>query len=150
MLIRLLVAVLTLVGPLPLRVCTCATAHPALTPESHGAQHNLTHDETVQVDHLVPDETPIGGAASHLHSDCSDESRQPIPHERECPAGNPRPLVREAVSPPTTDLPSDYDTPIVVTETPSRIGPHFATSFVQQSTRTSNVPLYLTFLALRN
>ena len=134
MLIRLLVAVLTLAGPIPLRVCTCAAAHAAPAPESHAAPHGPA----------------IDGAESHAHADCCDESHQPTQHERECPAANPRPLVREAVSPAASDAPSDYSSQVAVVETPPLAGPRLAAPSARQSTRTSNTPLYLTLLTLRN
>jgi hypothetical protein len=145
MLIRLLVAVLTLAGPTPFRVCTCAAAHAALTSESHAALHGFSHGETGHESHSSPD----GTAESHSHPDSCGQSHQPTQHEPECPAANPRPLVREAVPPVTPDAPSG-SAQVAAAEAPPLTGPHPASSLAHRPDRASNVPLYLTFLTLRN
>lgn len=156
MLIRLLVVVLTLVGPMPFRVCTCAAGLPTQTAAERpapvtpaatkpcGCQHESVR--AVSVDADAP-------AHTDSHSDSSDptgSTSHPDRHERDCPATNPTPVVRDAVTPPAVDAPTDYvgSTPPVWAQ-PSQL---LTTSLVCRPAppRASKLPLYITLLSIQN
>ena len=158
MLIRLLVVVLTLVGPMPFRVCTCAAGLPAQTTADRpapvtpaatkpcGCQHDSVR--AVSVETVAP-----APAHTDSHSDDSaptgDTPRQDR-HERDCPATNPAPVVRDAVTPPSVDAPTDDvgSVPAVWVQ-PSQL---LTTSSIvcRAAPRASKLPLYITLLSIRN
>lgn len=153
MLIRLLVVVLMLVGPMPFRVCTCAAGSPAqttfehgptiaLAPKSCGCEHGSARDAVAP----VPDH-------AGSHSDDSGppgDAPHPDRHERDCPAANPAPVVRDAVAAAAVDVPTDYVGPAPT------VGVHLSkllsTSLVCRPVppHASTRPLYITLLSLRN
>jgi hypothetical protein len=123
--IRLVVAMLMLVGPLPARVCTCAAAE----------VHDLGESDSPTAD--LPDED---GHCGHSHGK----------HRPDCPAVNPQVAAPDAVSPSASvtasDLVPDAPSPIpslvwtVVTPVvPAAPGP-----------TARRLPLYITFRSLRN
>ncbi len=151
MLIRLLVVVLTLVGPMPFRVCTCAAAPPiqtaaadpvatppkATTKKSCGCRSSSTH-----------------AAPPHAHADCAasptSDTRHPDRHESDCPATDPSPVVRDAVAPTAVDSSTECvgSAPAVWVQ-PSQL---LTTSVVCRpaAPRASKLPLYITLLSIRN
>ncbi len=144
MLIRLLVVVLTLVGPLPCRACTCA-AHPvhAAHDEPASAPETAAPKESCGCDH---DETDPADADDHS-APPRDSHHQ---HERDCPATDPTPVVRDAVTSPAVDPPTDC------AEANAGVWVKF-TPFLTPSVlcrpappRPPKLPLYLTLLSLRN
>lgn len=153
MLIRLLVVVLMLVGPVPFRVCTCAAGPLAQTtfehgpttasaPKSCGCDHGLAHDAIAP----APDPAGSNSDGSGPPGDVPHSDR----HERDCPVANPTPVVRDAVSPAAVDIPTDYvgSAPAVWSRplcllTRSVVG-------VPSPPRPSKLPLYLTLLSIRN
>jgi hypothetical protein len=159
MLVRLLIAVLMLTGPLPVRVCTCAAAArpsapadqalPSLGPpaaESTGCGCRNKSNADSQADAA---ETPSGdhsareAGGGHSHPD-----RQP--HERNCPAVNPRPVVTAAVPSPAADAPTDHDLGLPLWVDPvGGCGARISSRPKRHQTLRS-VPLYISLLTLRN
>ena len=157
MLIRLLVVVLTVVGPMPFRVCTCAASLPprmcadapapvpakAMTKKSCGCESGPIHSAPAR--HVAP---------PHANTDCSSPSTGDAPHQdrhdRDCPATNPAPVVRDAVTPPAVDSPTDCSGPVLaVLVQPSQL---LITSVARRPAppRASKLPLYITLLSIRN
>lgn len=156
MLIRLLVVVLTLVGPLPFRVCTCAAAVPAQTAagEPIPARPTAATRKACGCDHGTAHPAPVRQVAPpHVHADDSAPSRDaphPDRHESDCPAANPFPVVRDAVTPVAVDVPTDDVGPVpavwgqtVRISTTSALRP-------PAPPRASKLPLYITLLSIRN
>ena len=154
MLSRVLVAVLTLVGPMPFRVCTCAARHPAPTPTREVAPVR-TPNKSCRCTHCTPVKAvAVSRTVSEqrvLESVRPGESAPANGHERDCPAANPSSPVRDAATtkapePPTESAPAETlaavapslsPTPRAFTTPPGR---HCA----------PGIPLYLAFLSLRN
>lgn len=154
MLVRLLVAVLMLTGPNPARVCTCAAS---ASPPASAAESLPTavapHKEksgcgcrgksdpasaTTEIDGVVC----AGVQDSH-----SDSDRHP--HDQNCPAVNPQPVV-SAVPPPAPDAPADYDLGLLTWAVPSNGRPVGVANPADSSHRFRSVPLYISLLTLRN
>ncbi len=157
MLIRLLVVVLTVVGPMPFRVCKCAASLPprmsadapapvpakATTKKSCGCESGPIHSAPAR--HVAP---------PHANTDCSSPSTGDAPHQdrhdRDCPAANPAPVVRDAVTPPAVECQIDYVGPApTVGVHPSKL---LSTSLACRPVppHASTLPLYITLLSLRN
>jgi len=154
--VRLLVAVLMLTGPMPVRVCTCAAAaHPAVPAEqplpqpspeakSRGCGHRakanaesaFTSDKTQTHSHVQPD-----AATGHSHPDR---------HDRDCPAVNPRPVVTAAVPTPAPDAPIDHAVSLAARVEPLLGGHRHVRLPLESQTAPSAVPLYLSLCTLRN
>ena len=144
--LRLLVAVLTLVGPMPFRVCTCAASVPVQTPDAPAP----TDPAKVKkcrcltcgpvADTTIRDTGPV-------HCEAAPPS---APHDRDCPAVNPAPVVRDSVPTPAPDTPTD-DSSVRATipaELPTLAGASAASR--SERPHAPRTPLYITFLALRN
>lgn len=110
MLIRLLVVLLTLVGPMPFRVCTCAASVPGQTPADASTPATPVAGKTCRCGHnaLPKGTAPAGDARAHA-ADC--DGSHPNPHERDCPAANPAPAVRDAGTPHAPAAPTDCGAP---------------------------------------
>jgi hypothetical protein len=135
MLIRLLVAVLALVGPLPLRVCTCAASTPAQSAPAKVKKCRCA------------DCGPVADAAARDTSPTPCEAApQSNPHDHDCPAVNPRPGARDIGTPPAPDTATEA--PAVVSEPLTLARAPVPIAF--KRTHTPRTPLYITFLALRN
>jgi hypothetical protein len=80
MVVRLFVVVLTLVGAVPIRVCTCGAAHEHASSSPREVQRELPHG-------VVPD-------PAHEH------------HDADCHAVNPRPLMSAGLQVVVTDAPA--------------------------------------------
>lgn len=157
MLVRLLIAVLVLAGPMPVRFCTCAAAarppapadrtHPsagAPAPEAKGcgcrAKSNAaTATDAGQCGNLSA--TDAGGDHSH-----PGQQR----HDRDCPAVNPAPVVAAAAPTPADHGPAAYDLcPSSPVETVG--GPNTGVgSRPERRDIFRSVPLYISLLTLRN
>lgn len=148
MLIRLLVVVLTVVGPMPFRVCTCAAALPARTadtPAPAGAA-----GKTCRCGHTAPAKgtAPAGHDARAHAADC--DGAHPNPHRHDCPVASPRPLVRDAGTLPVPDAPTDGGAPhapLWVESVP--LAGAAAVSRIERS-HPPKLPLFITLLTLRN
>ena len=126
MAIRVLVAMLMLVGPLPGRICTCAAAE----------AHELGESDSPSAD--LPDED---GHCGHSHG-----SR----HSSDCPAMNPHFAAPDALGASAAVAPSD-----LASAAPSPIPTSIWTERTPRvptapSLTARTLPLYITFLALRN
>jgi hypothetical protein len=147
MLLRLLVAVLALVGPMPCRICTCATEHApgaAHVPATHVVKNcaNHAHDTSAEA-------AMSGGGATEHDAEC-DGVHHPLQHERDCPAINPHPPIREAVPQSASNASADARTACPgawVARFPDDSVPT-AVSFGPP--RALKSPLYLVLLSLRN
>lgn len=137
MLLRLLVAVLMLVGPLPLRVCTCAASTPAAP---------ATTPTTVKKCRCA-DCHPVTDTATRDTGPTHCEAASPsAPHDHDCPAVNPRPVVRDLGTPPVPGTPIDAASvaPEPLTLTVALVPVGFERAHAPRT------PLYITFLVLRN
>ena len=150
MLIRLLVAVLTVVGPTPFRVCTCAASVPARQPAELPAPPvaAVPAVKTCRCGHgAAAKHTPPVKRTARAHADCGES--HPNPHDRDCPAVNPAPAARDTGTPPTPDAPTDCATaPAVWVESVPLAG---ATRHAPPERLCApKLPLFITLLALRN
>lgn len=132
MLARLLVAVLTLVGAVPLRVCTCATADHHHDAPSHDSLPFTESDAGT-------DRNPVAAADSPPDSH----------HDPECPAVEPRAAMAVAVPPIVASVPT-HDLPGVALPDPPRSVA--AAGHAPRGLRPPDPrrPLFLILLVLRN
>ena len=152
MLIRVLVAVLTLLGPVPLRVCTCAAS---AVPSPEPARLVAPTPASVKTCRCSHSTGGTGKADRAAHPELPRPIRVVTPghshndgHAPDCQMVSPRPVVRDSVTvPPAFDLSqADAELPATIfashSRAPSRQG--MALPSVAHS-----VPLYLTLLVLR-
>ena len=126
MVVRLLVAMLMLVGPLPGRFCTCAAAETHAIGESDLSNADLPDDD---------------GHCGHSHG---------AQHSPDCPAMNPHFAVTDVIGTSAAVIPTDFaPASLAPSPTPSRTerSPRVPT---EPSRTARTLPLYITFLALRN
>lgn len=158
MLVRLLIAVLMLAGPIPVRVCTCAAAQPSapadLPPPSSGLAvpvskgcgcRSESNTETQSDAGLAPsdDHSTSDAGGGHSHPD-----RQP--HERNCPAVNPSHVVTVAIPSPAADTPTGDDLCLPLWAEPAG-GVDVRVAFRYERRQSfRSVPLYISLLTLRN
>lgn len=157
MLIRLLVVVLTLVGPMPFRVCNCAASAPVQTPADASTPVTPAPPKRCGCVRCAPpkDVTPAeDDHTTHAHPGIHTAPVGDAPHsgqhERDCPATNPTPLVKDAGPPPAPILPADCDefhAVVLIDSWPLAGAPVGGRA---EQPRPPKLPLYLTFLALRN
>ena len=128
MVVRALLAVLTLLGAVPFRVCTCGAAHvhqKAPAPQPDHASHT--------------------GCGGHQAAD------DPPVHDHDCPAVKPRAAMPLAVAATVAELPTDCPIVIVGDESPAS---QTLTPLVSAEPRSPDPPpgqpLYLTLRTLRN
>lgn len=152
MLVRILIAVLMLAGPNPVRDCTCAasertpitrvdTTSTAPEPNRCACRTNSRLDSSSKTTESYD------RAIANTDHDHSDSDRQP--HERNCPAINPEPVV-SAVSTPIEVVPNPFDAFAF-----TLVEPHDSVTSVilfQPASRrhVGSVPLYISLLNLRN
>lgn len=153
MVIRLLLAVLMVAGPVPVRVCTCAAASPITNadsavpvPPGSAAKHcRCGHHPSAPAEASADPDDSMG------HCDaCSVSGRQPAhdQHERDCPSLNPRPAP-QAVQTPVTDRPAEGCASLPVRlDAPRSARPAAVPSHLSRAGR-SAVPLYLSLLSIR-
>ena len=151
MLIRILVAVLTLVGSLPLRVCTCAaTTVPTPAPvrmvvatPTHSKHCHCNHSTKgiVKAERAAHPELskPVCGTPHHSHGNG---------HAPDCQSVSPQPVVRDAATVPSAveQSQADVELPAMMIAAPSHAShqERIALASVGQS-----VPRYLSLLVLR-
>lgn len=159
MLVRLLIAVLMLMGPMPVRLCTCAAARPSAPADQSRLSGGLP----------TPDAKGCGcrtksNAASGLDADEASCRQQPSArdaggghsqpdkpqHDRNCPAVNPAPVVVAAVPSPAADVPAgdDFSLPLWVELDGGENARVVCQTERHQVFR--SVPLYISLLTLRN
>lgn len=150
MLVRLLLAVLTAAGPMPVGACTCAAAggsesQPATTPAAAPVKTCGCKDHDADSDARHPADlttTPDGCCGTP-----ADHPARPDHHDRDCPAATPRPAVMAAAVTAADDLPADSGpAPTATSDTPALCPPAPATSPVPGP---PPLPLYLSLRSLR-
>ncbi len=148
MLVRLLLAVLTVAGPVPVRVCTCpaateTTPAPASLPaESEPAQGCGCKRHQTKA---APGAETSARTSGHVASD-SHRPHDPDRHDRGCPSASPRPVMSEGVS-TTVDSPSDAATVL-----PLPVAKVARGRLVMPSDRSTSrlpLPIYLSLLSIR-
>lgn len=134
--IRVLVAVLTLLGSMPLRVCTCGAAH-SHSPEPAPHETGHTHHPDGDIDHAAPGGHHPNRTAPAGHS-----------HDPDCHAVNPRPIIRDALADPHPVDPTHADGGLQTAAlVPTPATPH--REGVAPRAVPPGVPLYLSLLVLR-
>lgn len=151
MLTRLLVAMLMLTGPVPVRVCTCAAAsvpcdsicEVASSPaplKNCGCRHR-SHTESPTTD----ESARVNPRTSSTADDVPQQER----HDRDCPAVNPLPPGPAAVPSPIADHPTDSGFGITLWAEPLFPG-HSRPAMLWRTEPTGQaIPLYLSLLTLR-
>ena len=146
MVTRLIVVLLTLVGPLPFRVCTCAA-----TPTSSNDRHCPStepvkacgscshHHEPADADRDGVDDAVR--AASHTH---------PPEHQPSCPIAQVRPAVDATASTGVHDTSVESACELVVSATDLLFSTRHAVGTHAQTPRAPARPLFITLLTLRN
>ena len=146
---RLLVIVLTLVGPLPFRTCTCAAtpitcSDPSCptAPKVKSCSCGHHHDSVEEAESTKPTETPVEGfTASHTH---------PPEHQSGCPTVQPRPVADAMGQIEARDVtPEAAPESIVAVSDPFFSTRHPVGPTVPDRRMPSN-PLFITLLTLRN
>lgn len=153
MLVRLFIIVLTLVGPVPLRACTCAVTEIAHSEAMSHENDQLAAETSCSCKHRS---TASAGSFVAPEScnfprvvDLNSESH-PIPdrHHENCPALNPRTVDSSVVTAPTVVCPADSGICDFVcvdsTTTFSRIF-----HFTHPRPVGNEIPLYLSLRSLR-
>lgn len=109
MLVRLLLAVLTMAGPMPVGVCTCAAARgPTVPPARVAAVQTPVAAKSCGCNRHAADEaSPAADAAPHHADGCVEQSTRHDPHARDCPAVNPGSATPAAAPTSDADLPAD-------------------------------------------
>lgn len=157
MLVRLLLVVLTLAGPLPVPVCTCAASPTVCTdPACPSAPARAPERKTCGCGHSHHDEAagdPDGGAAG----DCGPADAAPTAgvahrhspaHHPYCPAGQVRAAPPAAVPTAPADEPAaPVAAPVLSEPVPSLSS---AATPRHARDRAPARPLFITFLTLRN
>lgn len=157
MLIRLLLALLMLMGPIPVGSCTCQAADasklkttdesvPApAAPSTHRCKHH----------HALSDSTPtISAAGSHrcelcfAHNHESDSDRHQHDHDRDCPAvsaGSIPQAVQNSASDLSLTIGLDLPvwTGVTVADSATSADRHLPRS------ATADIPLFLSLLSIR-
>lgn len=153
MLVRLLLAVLMLTGPLPVRVCTCAAASAPVAPTAGAVAQPSTPEKGCRCGHRTA--TPADADSdldrgSGRCAACSASDRAPAHdgHERDCPALNPR-VVLPAVQTGVTDLPAYGDASLPAPLEPTHGVLAEATPPHLYKPARSAVPLFLSLLSIR-
>jgi hypothetical protein len=155
MLLRLLLAVLMLMGPIPVRVCTCAASAMPPTAAEEPVSQSVPESKSCGCGHRAKQsETPATTSdTTHAHgdakSDATTERSHSSQHDRDCPAVKPRVAISDAVVTPATDAPADAGFNLSVAVEPS-VGGQERRFPVKVQPITSSVPLFITFLTLRN
>lgn len=147
MLVRLLVAVLMLTGPLPVRLCTCAAAAGTPPPSiGFSVPESIQRATGCGCGHGTADGTP---AETATDQDCvAEPAGPPAQHDHDCPAVNPRPTV-SAVLTPAADLPADPGVGLFEPVELSVSNCPGASSQARPAFCYLAVPLYLSLLSLR-
>lgn len=148
MLVRLLLAVLTVAGPVPVRVCTCATAAESVPAPIQAA----TVSEPAQGCGCKRHQAEAGTgseASAQLSGHVRHDSHLPQEsgrHERGCPSASPRPVMTEGAA-TAVDSPTDAATasllPLVKIPGSRLLMPP------DRSTSRLPLPIYLSLLSIR-
>lgn len=145
---RLLIIVLTLLGPLPIRVCTCAAAPvtcsdptcptaPKVVTCSCGHHHASDEVEATETTGSTAD----GIAVSHTH---------PPEHHSSCPTVQARPTADAMGQPDVHDVSPDTTLESIPTATDPFFSPRYPIKLSVPDQRMRSQPLFITLLTLRN
>ncbi len=148
MLVRLLLAVLTVAGPVPVRVCTCAaTASDSPAPVSLPAQPEPAQGcGCKRHQSEAPAEADAGGRTSGNSLSDSHRPQDTDQHERGCPSASPRPVMTEGAA-TAVDSPADGTS---VTLLP--LDKFTASRLLMPPDRSTSrlpLPIYLSLLSIR-
>lgn len=155
MLVRLLIAVLMLTGPLPVRFCTCAASAPSLVPPD---QFSLAPPSPASGTKKCGCPTKLNieaesqdQAYDSAQCDPATHDSHPDRHERNCPAVNPDSIISVAV----LTLTADPQTSAVLEfslswSVPLDISQRVGSSYLPSRPSLRTVPFYISFLNLRN
>ena len=130
MVVRLLVVVLTLLGAIPVRICTCGAAH------DHPAAP------------VLPSKSPCGHDHDDRGAPAYSDSTPSEHHDADCHAVKPRPLMTLGLQFDVTDIPPTDALAVALVETP-RFDPmrgHIVRDFHPPPNR----PIFLSHSVLRN
>ena len=156
MVARLLLVLLTLVGPLPVRVCTCAASPttcadptcpsaPARAPERKTCGCGHSHHD----DAAVVSQAEAAGDCEPAHLPAAGVAHQhPPAHQPDCPATQVR-AAPTATVPTTAGPPDEPPAPFVVLFEPVAPPPSAVTPDHVRH-RAPACPLFITLLTLRN
>ena len=153
MLLRLLLVVLMLAGPVPVRLCNCAVsaAPPAssvqfpATPPAHTKSCSCGHRAKSTALPAANSETPHAEGCESLKADLPVQGG----HDSDCPATKPRASISDAVVTPATDAPAEGGLVSVVDEAPANVAERPCAATLASQAPLS-VPLFIAFLSLRN
>jgi hypothetical protein len=128
MVVRLLIVLLTLVGAIPVRICTCgAHDHPLFSKHESGERSPLPASDWPSI---------------------ADDANSPEHHDSDCHFVKPRPLMPPGTPLDTVDVPPLDSTGVALVALPIMV------AAIVEPTRDfhppPNRPLYLTLLVLRN
>jgi hypothetical protein len=126
MFVRSLLAVLTLLGAVPLRICTCGAAHVHHAPPP-----------------ILPSEPPP------LTPAVSPDDDQPA-HAHDCGVHKPRPAMSLAVPVSFADTPADVAVAALTPELPPVVVGIFTADTEPRSPDPPTKPLFLALCTLRN
>lgn len=148
MLVRLLLAVLTVAGPVPVRVCTCAaTASESPAPVVPAAQPEPTQGCGCKR-HQAETPKEVEASARTSGHGLSDfhPSQDPDQHERGCPSASPRPVMTEGAA-TGVDYPAEA---VVDSLLPlAKISGSRLLMPTDRSTSRLPLPIYLSLLSIR-
>ena len=145
---RLLVIVLTLVGPMPFRICTCAATPitcndpscptaPKVKTCSCGHHHASDADEAIETTETVAE----GGVASHTH---------PPEHQSSCPTVQPRSATDAMGQTEIRDVTPEAPPESIAVVSDPYFSPRHPVGRTVPDRRTPSHPLFITLLTLRN
>lgn len=154
MLMRLLLVVLMLAGPVPVRLCNCAVSAAPPSSSVQVLSETPAPAKSCSCGHRAKSSAPAaaGPAAEHHAEGCAAlKADLPVPggHDSECPAAKPRASMSDAVVTPATDAPAEDGFVYPVDEAPADLAERPRAAARASHARPS-VPLFIAFLNLRN
>lgn len=127
MVVRAVLAVLTLLGAVPFRVCTCGAAH-------------------------VHHKAPVLPAERHSHDGCAEHQTidRPAEHDQNCPAVKPRAAMPHAVTATVADVPPHSPLVVPLDEPVNAALAELSSAEPRSPDPPPDQPLYLTLRTFRN
>ncbi len=109
MLVRLLLAVLTVAGPMPVGVCTCAAAgSPTVPPARVAAELAPVATKSCGCQRHAAEDATLAADAAPRHADgCAEQPARHDHHDRDCPAANPSSAAPATPPTPVADQTAD-------------------------------------------
>lgn len=149
MLVRLLVAILMVTGPIPVRVCTCAAASAPKTPVTCDSPESAPKPtKRCGCSRTSPSRELASNSVDAVHT--HDEDTAPVDrHDRDCPAVNPAPVASFPAPSPTVDCPADPGLLLPAWDEPVSSGRVCAPPQSDHRLFGATVPLYLSLLSIR-